>query len=109
MESSVKIIRNKVFAEKYSFSSFEEACEYLQAKLIYSFVRIEKNFYSVPDYLVEHEITARTYVDKIYIYSNNQLVCVHEKVDGVNEISIDIRHYLSTLTRKPLIKKLSNK
>ncbi len=135
VESSVKIIRNKVFAEKYSFSSFEEACEYLQARLTehnknskideeikhlpkkkpkleigkitlqkvnsYSFVRIEKNFYSVPDYLVGCEITARTYVDKICIYSNNQLVCTHKKVDGINEISIDIKHYLSTLTRKP--------
>jgi transposase len=135
VESSVKIIRNKVFAERYTFSSFEEACEHLQVKLIelnanskieeeskhllprrpkleigkihlqkvntYSFVQIEKNFYSVPDYLVGRDVLTRTYVDKVNIYSNNQFVCTHKKVDGVNEVSIDIRHYLSSLTKKP--------
>ncbi|GAB1475217.1 IS21-like element IS1326 family transposase [Bacillota bacterium] len=135
VESSVKIIRNKVFAEKYSFSSFEEACEYLQNRLVelsadsnikeeskhllprrpklelgrvnlqkvntYSFVQIDKNFYSVPDYLVGRKVITRTYVNKVKIYSNNIFVCEHKKVDGVNEISIDIKHYLSSLTKKP--------
>ena len=135
VESSVKIIRNKVFAERYSFTSFEEASLYLQEKLVklnvdskieeeskhllakrpileigkvalqkvntYSFVQIEKNFYSVPDYLVGRDVLTRTYVDRVNIYSNNQFVCGHKKVDGVNEVSIDIRHYLSSLTKKP--------
>ncbi len=34
VESAVKWIRNKVFALKYEFKSFEEACEYLQTKLV---------------------------------------------------------------------------
>lgn len=34
VESAVKWIRNKVFAIKYEFKTFEEADEYLQQKLI---------------------------------------------------------------------------
>ena len=135
VEGSVKIIRNKIFAERYSFDSFEEAQDYLQEKLIelnsgsiieeekkhllprrpklelgnvnlqkvnsYSFVQIDKNFYSVPDYLVGREVITRGYVNKVCIYSNNIFVCEHKKVDGVNEISIDIKHYLNSLTKKP--------
>lgn len=35
------------------------------------------------------------------IYSNNEFVCEHKKIDGVKKISADIRHYLKTLTFKP--------
>ena len=41
------------------------------------------------------------YVDRILIYSNNELVCEHKKIDGEKKISADIRHYLKTLTFKP--------
>ncbi len=34
VEGSVKIIRNQVFAEKYEFSSYEQACLYLENRLI---------------------------------------------------------------------------
>lgn len=135
VEGSVKYIRNKVFAAKYSFKSYEEACQYLEAKLIvinensgvqeeiyslrkskpnlelgkisspkvnaYSFVQVDKNFYSVPDYLVGKTVTSRLYVDKVRIFSNEILVCEHKRKDGANEISIDINHYLSSLAKKP--------
>lgn len=67
----------------------------------YSFVQVENNFYSVPEYLVEKEVSIKSYFDKIIIYSYNNLVCEHKKIDGLNEISIDITHYLKTLLRKP--------
>lgn len=135
VESSVKIIRNKVFAMHYKFKTFEETVNYLQQELIvlnekskikeerdyllpykpklelaniksvkvnkYSFVRIENIYYSVPEYLVGKEVTAKVYYDDIIIYSNLHHVCEHKKIDGANEISIDIRHYLDTLAKKP--------
>jgi len=135
VEGSVKYIRNKVFAARYSFDSFDEACLYLESKLkalnvealikeeigflskskpmlelgkvslqkvnTYSFIQIEKNFYSVPDYLVGKLVTARSYVDKIRVYSNDIFVYEHKRKDGVNEVSIDINHYLPSLTKKP--------
>lgn len=67
----------------------------------YSFVQIEKNFYSVPEYLVGLAVTSKIYYNKILIYSNNELVCEHKKLDGEKKISANIRHYLKTLTFKP--------
>lgn len=67
----------------------------------YSFVQIENNFYSVPEYLVGLDVTSKIYYNKILIYSNNEFVCEHKKIDGVKKISADIRHYLKTLTFKP--------
>lgn len=67
----------------------------------YSFVQIENNFYSVPEYLVGLSVTSKIYYNKILIYSNNELVCEHKKTDGNKKISADIRHYLKTLTFKP--------
>ena len=135
VESSVKTLRNQIFAEKYVFENLEEAREYLETGLIdlneaskieeekqhllpakpklalgkvnqqivnsYSFVQIEKNFYSVPDYLVGREVTTRVYPESIKIYSYHKLVCSHKKVDGVEQTSIDIKHYLPSLTKKP--------
>ena len=67
----------------------------------YSFVQIENNFYSVPEYLVGLNVTSKIYYNRILIYSNNELVCEHKKLDGNRKISADIRHYLKTLTFKP--------
>lgn len=67
----------------------------------YSFIRIDNNFYSVPEYLVDKQIQAKVYFNRITVFSNLTFVCEHKKIDGVNEISIDINHYLKTFTKKP--------
>lgn len=67
----------------------------------YSFARIDKNFYSLPDYLVGKEIIAKIYYNSIHFYSNHHFICKHKKIDGSNETSIDIRHYLNSFEKKP--------
>lgn len=67
----------------------------------YSFIQIENNFYSVPEYLVGLTVTSKIYYNKILIYSNNEFVCEHTKINGEKMISADIRHYLKTLIIKP--------
>lgn len=67
----------------------------------YSFIRIENNFYSVPDYLVGKSVSVKSYFDRIVIYSNNIRVCEHKKIDGKDELSVDISHYLDSFLRKP--------
>ena len=67
----------------------------------YSFIQIENNFYSVPEYLVGFTVTSKIYYNKILIYSNNEFVCEHKKIDGQKKISANIRHYLKTLISKP--------
>lgn len=67
----------------------------------YGFICIDNNFYSVPEYLVDKTITAKVYYDHIIIYANHNYVCEHKKIDGMEEISIDIHHYLNTFSKKP--------
>ena len=67
----------------------------------YSFVRVGNNFYSVPEYLVEKKVTVRSYVKEIVVYAGLNEVCRHKKKDGCGEMSVNIFHYLDTLTKKP--------
>jgi transposase len=67
----------------------------------YSFARIENNAYSLPDYLVGRKVVAKVYHESIKFYSNQHFVCEHKKIDGSNEVSIDIRHYIKTFEKKP--------
>ena len=67
----------------------------------YSFIQIDKNCYSVPEYLVGMTVTSKIYYNEILIFSNNEFVCKHKKIDGEKQISADIKHYLNTLLTKP--------
>ena len=67
----------------------------------YSFVRVENNFYSVPEYLVGRKVTVRRYIKEIVVYSGLNEVCRHKRKDGFGEMSVNILHYLDTLARKP--------
>ena len=67
----------------------------------YSFIRVENNFYSVPEYLVGRTVTVRKYVKEIVVNSGLAEVCRHKRKDGFGEISVNIMHYLDTLAKKP--------
>lgn len=135
VENSVKYIRNKVYAKKYKFDSFNEARLHLQNTLPeinkncdvelernyllpyrpkleigimaahkvdkYSFIRVDNNFYSVPEFLCGRTVNVKKYIDRILIYSNNTFVCRHDLLYGFNEYCLDILHYLNTLKMKP--------
>jgi transposase len=67
----------------------------------YSTVRIENNFYSVPESLVGKKVTIKNYLKDIEVYYNHKRVCEHNKKDGHLEYIIDIMHYLRTFISKP--------
>ena len=67
----------------------------------YGFVRVDNNYYSVPEYLVGKKVSVRTYVKEIVVYCGLNEVCRHEKKDGRGEMSVNIFHYLDTLYKKP--------
>ena len=67
----------------------------------YSFVRVDNNFYSVPEYLVGRWVTVRNYIRDVVVYAGLNEVCRHTKKDGYGEMSVNIFHYLDTLTKKP--------
>lgn len=67
----------------------------------YSFITIEQNKYSVPDYLVGKFVMAKIYSGKIKVYYKDNLVAEHNRNYKVHQCMIDINHYLDTLKRKP--------
>ena len=67
----------------------------------YSFVRVDNNFYSVPDYLVGRNVLVKSYPTEIVVYSVGNKVCSHKKKEGFHETSVEIVHYLDTFMRKP--------
>jgi len=67
----------------------------------YSFIRLDNNFYSVPDYLVGKKVIAKSYPEEIIVYSGLEKVCLHKKLKGKGKTRADILHYLDTLMRKP--------
>ena len=67
----------------------------------YSTVRVENNFYSVPEVLVGKQVTIKNYLKDLEVYYNHKKVCEHKKKDGHLEYIIDIMHYLRTFTSKP--------
>ena len=67
----------------------------------YSFIRIDNNFYSVPEYLVSRDVNVRRYVKEIVVYSGLNEVCRHKRKDGCGDMSVNIFHYLDTLSKKP--------
>jgi hypothetical protein len=135
VESSVKTIRNEVFALRYAFDSLDEAREYLAARIEthnatsalseekgsliparppleiaqisesvvdkYSFIRQNNGFYSVPDHLVGHTLTVKSYPEEIVVFSGFHEVCRHDRLKDGERFSVDIFHYLDTLARKP--------
>ena len=67
----------------------------------YSFVRVDNGFYSVPDHLVGHTLTVKSYPEEIVVFSVFVEVCRHKRLTEGCIYSVDIFHYLDTLARKP--------
>ncbi len=106
---------NKTICKLNEDSTIEEEKQYLKsskpklelAKITkntvnkYSVVRVENNYYSVPEYLNGKDVTIKNYLNDIEIYFKQEFVCKHKKVDGFLEYVLDINHYIQTLKIKP--------
>ena len=107
MNKSLEVINqsSEISLEKACLLPYKPQLELASIRTLtvdkYCFVRVENNFYSVPDYLVGKTVTAKIYHADIDFYANDHYLCTHKKIDGSKEISIDIRHYLRTFERKP--------
>lgn len=67
----------------------------------YSNIRVENNFYSVPEDLNGKEVIVKNYLKDIEVYYKHKFVCKHKKIDGNLEYVLDINHYLKTFKSKP--------
>jgi len=67
----------------------------------YCRVRFENNYYSVPARYAGEVLTIKAYVDQVEIWANKDLVACHKRLYGSGKQSLDPRHYLEELVRKP--------
>lgn len=67
----------------------------------YSFIQVDNNFYSVPDYLVDKKVLTKIYPNDIDIYFKGKKIATHTRCIEKGKMCIDIKHYLSTLYKKP--------
>lgn len=67
----------------------------------YSFIRVENNYYSVPEYLVGKKLTVKVYMSELIVFAGMERVCQHAKAAGVDGMVVNVMHYLDTLRKKP--------
>jgi hypothetical protein len=69
----------------------------------YSMVVVDTCHYSVPEYFAGKKVIVKKYHDEIRVYAKggSDMICLHKRVFGKDNLSVDIYHYLGTLLRKP--------
>lgn len=67
----------------------------------FSTIVVDGNHYSVPDTLVGRLVSVRTYTDKLTVFCDGVQVAAHTRSFQPNDWTIDIRHFLRTMKRKP--------
>ena len=69
----------------------------------YSFIYVDTNFYSVPDYLGEKKVTVRKSPQYLLVYYDNKFLFKTKRMIGRQQYQIDINHYLKTLKKDSII------
>lgn len=87
-----------LYQTKIPYKCFQE--EYVKVDK-YSTVIIYGNRYSVPDFLVGKLLKVKIFAEKIDLYLKDEFVSTHKRSYGSHTWTIDIKHYLTTLKRKP--------
>lgn len=100
LNESSKITLEKRYL-KQPFTDYDYSVVTTQKVNKYSFIQVESNYYSVPDYLVGKQVTVKRYLNELKVIHKGHRVCTHEVKKGVKAYSINIKHYLRTLSRKP--------
>ncbi len=67
----------------------------------WSVISFDKNFYSVPDYLVNKRVVVKIYSEHIVVFNGTEKVARHERSYAKGHWIMDINHYLKTFSRKP--------
>ena len=82
---------------RYEVADVREGCRVDK----YSCVTVGGCRYSVPEELVGKRVTARVYPNEVLVDFNGANVAAHARVREKGRMSLDVRHYLRTLERKP--------
>lgn len=67
----------------------------------YSVVVVDSCYYSVPDQYVGKMVLVKVYSNEIRCFYDDNPIAVHTRKMGSNVWSIELKHYLNTLKKKP--------
>ncbi len=67
----------------------------------FSTISYKSNHYSVPENYNGKMVDIRIFANKIEIYDELTFLCSHQKKIGIHQWSLDLTHYLKTLSKKP--------
>jgi len=67
----------------------------------YSTISYLSNRYSVPDHLVGKYVYLKAYVEQLIVLEGKEKIATHNRLYGLNEWSINIYHFVRTISRKP--------
>ena len=79
----------------------EDYREYKLRVSAWSTIQVAHNTYSAPSRLSRHEVMARLYADRVEIHYAGQCVAEMERLRGKGRATIDYRHVIGSLVRKP--------
>ena len=63
---------------------------------MYSFISLDANFYSVPDYLSGKKVTIKKYSQYLVVYYENKFIFKTKRIIGRQQYQIDTNYYLQT-------------
>jgi transposase len=66
-----------------------------------SLVRFDRNDYSVPTAFAHHDVSVVGGIDEVRVVAGTDVVAVHPRCWGTEQVTFDPRHYLALLERKP--------
>ena len=67
----------------------------------WSTIRIRGQIYSVPSRLIGHEVSVRVFTEKLEVRYRGTLTATMPRLRGTGQVSIDYRHVIWSLVRKP--------
>jgi transposase len=79
-----------------------EACEVIRTDIDKrSLVTVQTNRYSAPVRWAHHAVTIKLFVDSVELWCEHQRVAVHKRCHDKGKYTLEPRHYLKLLERKP--------
>lgn len=100
-ERQVAIDAEKALLEPLPTTRLPDFTDYDMQVRSWSTIRVRGQTYSVPSRLIGHEVTVRVFTEHLEIRFQNKPTATVPRVRGRGAVSIDYRHVIWSLVRKP--------
>jgi transposase len=82
-------------------TSFDGYVEVLARVSSTCLVSVQRNRYSVPCHLANHQVAVHLYPDRVEMFAENSIVACHPRLHHRDQTSYDWQHYIPLIDRKP--------